>query len=312
MGLFSRRKHKKQLEESVFMEAELVAEENELLEAEIVNDIAVEEQATANIVEASVENNPAEEKIPETSEPAMLVEDKPEIEVDSLPKTTAELESIPVLEQNQNSKTSDETENIEKIEKVEEKVVDLENQAKATAEVKSAPKKKAAPKTNATQVTAKKPATAETQKPKSAKTDAVQKTDSADEEPHPYSGKFIIRKTENGNFVFRLLAPNHETIATGEPYTSLTACKTGIASIQKIVGTAGIEDQTLQKSITCANPKWEIYYDDANLFRFRLRARNGEIVAISSDYKSKASCKNGIKSICNNAPTAEVIRDDSI
>jgi uncharacterized protein YegP (UPF0339 family) len=48
--------------------------------------------------------------------------------------------------------------------------------------------------------------------------------------------------------------------------------------------------------------------DKAGEFRFRLKARNGEIIAVGEGYKAKASCLNGIDSIRRNAPDAEVVK----
>ena len=48
--------------------------------------------------------------------------------------------------------------------------------------------------------------------------------------------------------------------------------------------------------------------DKAGEFRFRLKARNGEIVAVGEGYKAKASCLNGIDSIRRNAPDADVVK----
>ena len=47
--------------------------------------------------------------------------------------------------------------------------------------------------------------------------------------------------------------------------------------------------------------KYEIYTDKAKKFRFRLKAANGEIIASSEAYESKASAKKGIESVKNNA-----------
>jgi uncharacterized protein YegP (UPF0339 family) len=55
-----------------------------------------------------------------------------------------------------------------------------------------------------------------------------------------------------------------------------------------------------------SKPKFEIFKDTSNEFRFRLKAPNGEIIAISEGYTTKASCLNGIKSVKKNAPIAEV------
>lgn len=53
--------------------------------------------------------------------------------------------------------------------------------------------------------------------------------------------------------------------------------------------------------------KFEIYKDKAGKFRFRLKAGNGEIIASSEAYESKAAAKNGIASVQKNAPDATVV-----
>ena len=52
--------------------------------------------------------------------------------------------------------------------------------------------------------------------------------------------------------------------------------------------------------------KFEIYEDKAGKFRFRLKAGNGQVIAVSEAYESKASAENGIESVKTNAPTATV------
>ncbi|HPD74793.1 MAG TPA: YegP family protein [Methanoregulaceae archaeon] len=56
-----------------------------------------------------------------------------------------------------------------------------------------------------------------------------------------------------------------------------------------------------------ATGKFEVYTDKTGQFRFRLKAANGEIIAVSEAYSSKASCMNGIESVKKNAPTAAVV-----
>lgn len=53
--------------------------------------------------------------------------------------------------------------------------------------------------------------------------------------------------------------------------------------------------------------KFEIYQSSNGEYRFRLKAANGEIIASSEGYSSKASAKNGIESVKTNAATAEVV-----
>lgn len=53
--------------------------------------------------------------------------------------------------------------------------------------------------------------------------------------------------------------------------------------------------------------KFEITKDKAGKYRFRLKAGNGEIIAVSEGYETKASAKNGIASVQKNAPDAAVV-----
>ncbi len=57
--------------------------------------------------------------------------------------------------------------------------------------------------------------------------------------------------------------------------------------------------------------KFELYTDSAGKYRFRLKAGNGEIIAVGEAYESKASALNGIESIKKNAPDAAVVDQTS-
>ena len=43
--------------------------------------------------------------------------------------------------------------------------------------------------------------------------------------------------------------------------------------------------------------KFEVYQDSAGKFRFRLKATNGQVIAVGQAYETKKSCLNGIDSI---------------
>ncbi|MET4096645.1 YegP family protein [Arthrobacter sp. UYCu712] len=47
--------------------------------------------------------------------------------------------------------------------------------------------------------------------------------------------------------------------------------------------------------------KFEVYKDKSGGFRFRLKASNGEVIASSPSYKSKASALGGVESVKKNA-----------
>lgn len=50
--------------------------------------------------------------------------------------------------------------------------------------------------------------------------------------------------------------------------------------------------------------KFELYKDAQGTYRFRLKAGNGEIIAVGEAYESKAAAMNGIDSVRRNAADA--------
>ena len=121
-------------------------------------------------------------------------------------------------------------------------------------------------------------------------------------------GKFVIRKTGTG-VKFDLKAGNGEVIATSEVYSSENACKNGIASVQKNAPVAAVENQTVEGYAAEKHPKFEVYADKAGEFRFRLKATNGQVIAVSEGYKAMASCLNGIESVKKNAVDAAIVEE---
>ena len=120
-------------------------------------------------------------------------------------------------------------------------------------------------------------------------------------------GKFVIKETATG-YKFDLKAGNGETILTSEVYNSKGACLNGAKSVKKnCVG--GVEDQTVEPVAEVKHPKFELYEDKAGEYRFRLKATNGEIIAVSEGYKAKSSCENGIESVKKNAPEADIVEE---
>ncbi len=120
-------------------------------------------------------------------------------------------------------------------------------------------------------------------------------------------GKFVIKETASG-VKFNLVAGNGQVIATSEVYSSEASCIKGIESVKKNAPIANVEDQTADPVVAATNPKFEMYTDKAGEFRFRLKARNGEIIATSEGYTAKAGCENGIESVRKNAPDAEITK----
>lgn len=121
-------------------------------------------------------------------------------------------------------------------------------------------------------------------------------------------GKFVIRRVPSG-LKFDLRAGNGEPILTSEVYTTLAACRKGLESVRKNAPMAGVENQTQMEHPVLPHPKFELYEDKSGQFRFRLKARNGQIIAVSEGYASKAGCLGGIDSVKRNAADAEVTEE---
>ena len=118
-------------------------------------------------------------------------------------------------------------------------------------------------------------------------------------------GYFVFKKTNTG-VKFDLVAGNHEIIATSEVYKTESSCKKGIASVRRNAPIANLEDKTVEPVVTARCPKFEVYTDKGGEFRFRLKATNGQIIAVSEGYKAIASCFNGIESVRKNAADCKI------
>ena len=123
-------------------------------------------------------------------------------------------------------------------------------------------------------------------------------------------GMFVIRNTPTG-VKFDLKASNGEPISTSEVYKSEKSCRAGIASVKKNAPIAEVEDTTEEGFAKVKHPKFQIYMDKSEHYRFRLRATNGQIIASCGEpYNSKKACLNGIDSVKRNAPDAEIKKDE--
>lgn len=118
-------------------------------------------------------------------------------------------------------------------------------------------------------------------------------------------GKFIIKNAKNG-LKFDLKASNGQVIASSQVYKHKKTCLNGTASVMKNAPEAALEDQTVEGYVRQKCPKFEVYMDKKGEYRFRLKATNGQIIAISEGYVKMASCMNGIDSVRKNAVDAPV------
>lgn len=118
---------------------------------------------------------------------------------------------------------------------------------------------------------------------------------------------FSLQKTPKG-YTFVLRSGNGQTIAVSESYRTEAACRGGVRSVCANAD-APLEDRTAGEPLL-PNPKFQLYQDKRGLYRFRLKAKNGRIIAVSQAYRSKAACLEGIESVRTNAKT--LIQEDSV
>ncbi len=119
-------------------------------------------------------------------------------------------------------------------------------------------------------------------------------------------GKFEVKSSAKG-VSFNLLAANGQVVATSQTYKSMRSAKAGIASVAKNAPIAEIEDQTSEGFEKKAMPKFEVYSDKAGKTRFRLRAKNGQIIAVGEAYETPKACLAGVASVKKNAVDAKVV-----
>lgn len=117
--------------------------------------------------------------------------------------------------------------------------------------------------------------------------------------------RFVIRKVNTGT-KFDLFAANGEKILTSEVYSSQAACLRGIESVRKNAPAAPLLELTAPDRRPVRGPRFELYQDKADRFRFRLRSRNGKTIAVSDAYVTKAGCRDGIESVRINAAIAAI------
>ncbi len=127
-------------------------------------------------------------------------------------------------------------------------------------------------------------------------------------------GKYVIKKTDKGNFVFKLYSSNYRVVAIGaQAYTTLGAAKIGIQSIINNAEKAPVENQTLKNYETLKFPKWEIYLDKKGEYRLRLYATNGSLIATTNDgYVDITGAKNGIAAVARASKGCSIVRNDNL
>ena len=105
--------------------------------------------------------------------------------------------------------------------------------------------------------------------------------------------KFEIFQSENNQkYYFRLKAKNGQIILSSQGYASKSGAKNGVESVKKNCG----NDDCFDRKVA-ANGK----------HHFNLLAANKQIIGSSQMYAAKQGMENGIQSVKNTAPEADVV-----
>lgn len=102
-------------------------------------------------------------------------------------------------------------------------------------------------------------------------------------------GKYVLRKTSDGQFMFNLNAANGEVILTSERYVAKSGAENGIKSCRANSGSAS---------------NYEKRSGAPGRYHFVLKAQNHEIIGTSEQYTSETARDNGIASCMANGPSA--------
>ena len=105
-------------------------------------------------------------------------------------------------------------------------------------------------------------------------------------------GKFEITSRKNGEYQFNLKATNGQVILTSQGYKTKANCLNGVESVKK---NSQEEKRFEIKTASNGQPF------------FNLLATNGQIIGSSQMYANELNMKNGIASVMNNAPDAEIV-----
>lgn len=105
------------------------------------------------------------------------------------------------------------------------------------------------------------------------------------------AAKFEIKKAKDGEFFFHLKAGNGEIILSSEMYRAKASAKNGIASVKK----NALNEKRYERKETHNGHQM-----------FNLKAGNHEVIGTSQSYSSAEAREQGIETVKNNAPGAEV------
>ena len=106
------------------------------------------------------------------------------------------------------------------------------------------------------------------------------------------AGKYELKKSSNGKFMFNLKAANGQVILTSQMYASRASAENGIESVRK----NSPDDNRYERK---ESKRGEPY--------FNLTATNGQVIGNSEMYSGTGAMENGIASVKTNGPDATLV-----
>ena len=106
------------------------------------------------------------------------------------------------------------------------------------------------------------------------------------------AGKFEMKKSAKGQFMFNLKAGNNQVILSSELYNEKASAQAGVESV---------------KAYAAAEANYERKTSKKGEPFFVLKAPNSQIIGKSEMYASAKAMENGIASVKANAPGAGVV-----
>ncbi|MFN0121991.1 MAG: YegP family protein [Blastocatellia bacterium] len=103
------------------------------------------------------------------------------------------------------------------------------------------------------------------------------------------AGKFELKLSESGKYMFNLKAGNGQVILTSQMYEGKDGALNGIESVK----TNSADDANFERLVSQGGDPY-----------FTLKAGNGLVIGRSEMYKSDSARDNGIESVRTNAPGA--------
>ncbi|MBQ6727452.1 MAG: DUF1508 domain-containing protein [Clostridia bacterium] len=138
------------------------------------------------------------------------------------------------------------------------------------------------------------------------------------------SGEFVIHKTKNGTFYFKLKSAGNRLLCAGEIYKERTSCENAVESVKRIAADSPIAEEVsegekyleykpvklTEKDIERATSgKWRIETTEDDKYFATLYASNGQVMLSTEEVSSKATAVSGIENVKKNALAGNFVID---